>query len=170
MTFHIPTLEKVAGERAACRPHGNKTLGRVEKRGCRSTPGPCPHSQVMWGTFCYVEYNTLLLLTPHTSITVECGPVGSPGTPDLVVVVARPLNEFCEHWGKKNIFFNNMLNLSMHHTWKKKSQTVQVPSKQNLNYAGYRHTHTQASPSEFTLLCLNLFLSRLRSLKTAETQ
>lgn len=37
MAFRIPTVEKVAGERAACHPHGNKTLGRVEKRGCRST-------------------------------------------------------------------------------------------------------------------------------------
>ncbi|KAK2878872.1 hypothetical protein Q8A67_019663 [Cirrhinus molitorella] len=51
MAFRIPTLEKVAGERAACRPHGNKTLGRVEKkRGCRSTPGPCPYSQKFPGS------------------------------------------------------------------------------------------------------------------------
>lgn len=66
MAFHIPTLEKVAGERAACRPHGNKTLGRVKKRGCRSTLGPCPHSQVMWGTFCVTLSITHCCFWPHT--------------------------------------------------------------------------------------------------------
>ncbi len=66
MAFRIPTLEKVAGERTACRPHGNKTLGRVEKRGCRSTLGPCPHSQVMCGTFCVTWSITHCCFWPHT--------------------------------------------------------------------------------------------------------